>query len=167
VSDRQPAGATHAQVPGSTPPSAVGFMEPYGVRLVLAPSESNLDVEPFLKTLLEDVATACMAEGASLIGHLKCLLRAGSGRVSCNLTSVRSGAVCRGDRLGALAMTDGAELDLAVLVYGLPAATIDRVVLAALDKLLRPARICWAKKASSSGREEACGRPAWTARDTR
>jgi hypothetical protein len=116
--------------------------------VLLRPTATELEVEPFLVTLLEDIAAACAGAGVSVIGHLKCLLRTADGHVTCNLTSVRSGAKCR--ERGARVVTPGgeAELDLAVLVYGLPAATIDALVGQALEKLLSPLGVRWSKSAS-------------------
>jgi hypothetical protein len=39
-------------------------------------------------------------------------------------------------------------LDLAVLVYGLPASTIDRLVEDTLGRLLSPMAVSWSKNAS-------------------
>lgn len=134
--------------PRSTPPSAAGFLEPYGARVTLPPEDHDLDAELFLKALLEEIASSCLEDGASVIGHLKCLMYAGDRRLRCNLTSVRSGATFRGDGEAPLPPGSGAELDLAVLVYGLPAVTIDRLVEDALRKLLSPMGISWSKSAS-------------------
>ena len=76
------------------PQSAAGHLEPYGVRIALQPTTQALDPRPFLIGLLEQLATSCLASGASVIGHLKCLLRTPEGVLGCNLTSVRSGASC-------------------------------------------------------------------------
>jgi hypothetical protein len=142
----EPAGAAHTHERGATPPSAAGFLEPYGVRVALCPTLQPLDAEPFLKALLESVASRGLSEGASVIGHLKCLLHTGPRRLRCNLTSIRSGATCHGDAAGPLSLEGGAELDLAVLLYGLPAATTDRLVSEALTSLLEPLGVTWAKK---------------------
>jgi hypothetical protein len=139
--------------PRATPPSAAGFLEPYGARVTLQPGDHDLDAELFLKMLLEQIASSCL-EGASVIGHLKCLLRAGGRRLRCNLTSVRLGATCRGEGEAPLSLGSGAELDLAVLVYGLPAVTIDGLVGEALRGLLSPMGVSWSKSASSHANHE-------------
>ena len=80
----------------AAPPSAAGHLEPYGARVRLRPGREPLAAAPFLKDLLDGIAAACVAAGATLIGHLKCVLHTEAGVVPCNLTSLRTGAVCRG-----------------------------------------------------------------------
>jgi hypothetical protein len=132
----------------SGPPSAAGDFAPYGARVLLRPTATELEVEPFLVALLEDVASACADAEASVIGHLKCFLRTADGHVTCNLTSLRSGAQCRESGAGVVAPGGEAELALAVLVYGLPAEAIDGLVGEALEKLLSPLGVRWSKSAS-------------------
>ena len=138
----------------SVPPSAAGHLEPYGVRVMLLPASDELDPREFLVAFLQDLAAACLASGASVIGHLKCLLHTPGHACACNLTSLREGANCsarpvRGHVSGAMsapvALERGrqARLDLAVLVYGLPAATIDVLVRAALTRFLGPLDVSW------------------------
>jgi hypothetical protein len=138
----------------SVPPSAAGHLEPYGVRVMLRPAADELEPQEFLVALLQDLAAACLASGASLIGHLKCLLHVPGHAVACNLTSLREGAKCSvrpdpGAASGApaasiaLKLGQDARLDLAVLVYGLPAETIDILVRAALSRLLGPLDVRW------------------------
>jgi hypothetical protein len=148
VSNEHPAGGPHSRERGATPPSAAGFLEPYGVRVILHPGQLGVEAEPFLKALLEDTAATCAMEGASVVGHLKCLLRAGDRRLRCNLTSTRSGATCRGDGGTPLSLTEGADLDLAVLVYGVPATVVDRIVGDTLRGLLGPVGVSWSKTVS-------------------
>ncbi len=139
--------------PHSAPPSAAGPLEPYGARVRLRPEQDALAVAPFLKALLEGVAKGCTATGATVIGHLKCVLHTEAGGVPCNLTSLRSGAVCRGGAGAApgIAVKAGEEavLDLAVLVYGVSGAVIDEVVRDVLERLLGPACVHWAKQIPS------------------
>ena len=139
------------------PPSAAGHLEPYGVRVMLQPASGGLDAQEFLVAFLQDLAAACLVSGATVIGHLKCLLHAPGHAVACNLASLREGAKCSvcassgaapdavpspgsGGPSTSAALKPGQEarLDLAVLVYGLPAATIDVLVRAALSRLLGP-----------------------------
>jgi hypothetical protein len=136
--------------PGSAtgPPSAAGDFAPYGCRVLLRPTAKELKPELFLAALLDNIASACVGAGASVIGHLKCFLRTGDRHVSCNLASVRSGARCRESGAGVVAPGGEAELDLAVLVYGLPAEAIDGLVGEALEKLLSPLGVRWSKSAS-------------------
>ena len=82
-----------------------------------------------------------MDSGATVIGHLKCFLHLPGGGVACNLTSLRAGATCSARGLAppvALPAGEAARLDLAVLVYGLSADTIDALVRAELSRLLDP-----------------------------
>jgi hypothetical protein len=124
-----------------SPPSAGGHLEPSGVRLRLQPQTHPLETVPFLTVLLEQIAASCLEAGASLIGHLKCVLRTTAGPLFCNLTSVRAGASCRGGGAKTVAPGTEAELDLAVLVYGLPAEVAGRLVGEALDGLLAPLEV--------------------------
>ena len=139
------------------PPSAAGHLEPYGIRVALRSVPPEFEPEVFLVTLLQDLATACVASGASLIGHLKCLFHIPGYSFACNLTSLREGARC--SALGAaplpaaLPSARDARLDLAVLVYGLPSATIDALALAALGRLLDPAAVTWSVVVGEPGRQ--------------
>ena len=143
------------------PQSAAGHLEPYGVRIALQPTTQALDPRPFLIGLLEQLATSCLASGASVIGHLKCLLRSPEGVLGCNLTSVRSGASC-GARAGdeaARALPPGmrATLELTVLVYGLPATTIDALLHQALAALLDPLAVSWLVGGPRGGFDQTIG----------
>jgi hypothetical protein len=124
------------------PPSAAGFLEPFGMRVTLGPAPGGFDTEEFLTGLLQDLAEACEAAGATVIGHLKCFLSSGEAGVHCNLTSTRLGARC-GGASQAVPLDRPAELHLTVLVYGLPAATIARLATEALDSRLSPAGVLW------------------------
>jgi len=122
-------------------------LEPYGARVRLSLGR-DLDAHRLLAALLEDIANACEAAGASLIGHIKCVLRTAGGRIHCSLTSRGSGARCGGDEAVRLKKGREVELNLAVLVYGLPATTIDGIVEAALERALAPVASLWSKRAS-------------------
>lgn len=131
---------------GDIPPSAAGHLEPYGARVWVQPVLRGLEPQQFLTGLLDDLAASCLASGASVIGHLKCLLHTPTGVIVCNLTSVRSGARCTAreeDATRVLEPGTGASLDLAVLVYGLPAATVDSLLRGALAGLLEPLEVAW------------------------
>jgi hypothetical protein len=130
----------------SLPPSAAGQLEPYGARIILEPTAGPLDPQLFLTSLLQDLAAACVASGASVIGHLKCLLHLPGGTLACNLTSVRGGAKCSPrstEGTPALVLGQHVRLDLAVLVYGLPAPTIAGLVHDVLTQLLQPLAVDW------------------------
>ncbi len=115
--------------------------------MVVFVAEKALDPKEFLTALLEDVAKACEREGATIIGHLKGFLRLADQLVNCNLTSTRKGAVCRGERGVPFPPGSEVELDLAVLVFGLPAARVDALVGDALERLLSPSGGTWKKHA--------------------
>lgn len=110
-------------------------LEPYTVRLRLIAS-ANLDPSTAVAAFLEEVARTCDEAGASIIGHLKCHGRlAGGGRFHCNLTSLRSGAHCSDSPEQGWPPGEELELDLAVLVYGLPRDIVERSVQQALERL--------------------------------
>jgi hypothetical protein len=132
-------------------PSAAGHLEPFGARLDLCLGAGSRPLEPrqFVTALLEDVAASCLEAGASVIGHLKCVLHTPDGVLVCNLTSARSGARCRESHregeapLPPLRTGDTAHLDLAVLVYGLSAASVGTLLRHALSRLLAPFGVSW------------------------
>jgi hypothetical protein len=133
-----------------TPPSAAGPLEPYGVRVMLRPASGEFEPQGFLTGFLQEIAAGCLASGATVIGHLKSLLPAPACEVACNLTSLREGVRCSvrpGDggvsKRVTLQPGQEARLDLAVLVYGLPAATIDELVRSALPRFLDPLHVRW------------------------
>ena len=124
------------------------ILEPYGTRITIQPTSQDLDPEQFLVTLLEDLAAGCLASGASVIGHLKCLFHMPGSVLVCNLTSMRSGATCTGqtqaqEARSPLVPGESAYLALTVLVYGLPAARIDTLLRESLGRLLDPLGVTW------------------------
>lgn len=127
------------------PPSAAGHLEPYACRATLTPGTAPLEPADVLVRLLDGLAAACIEAGATIIGHLKCLLHTPGGTVACNLTSIRSGARCAGGAAAPQALQPGepARLDLVVLVYGLPAATLAELVRTSLAQVLGPAAAAW------------------------
>ena len=143
-------GATPPPAAVRTPPSAAGRLEPYGARVALRAERQPLDPEGFLVTLVEDLAAASVAAGASVIGHIKCLLRTQDGVFTCNLTSVRTGAAVRrqGDTTvpAVLRTGESAELEIAVLVYDLSAETIAALLEQGLRRLLDPQGCRWSKQ---------------------
>ncbi len=127
----------------SPPPSAAGFFDPFGIRVLIGPASATPDRERMLRGLLEDVAASCEAEGATVIGHIKCFLASRDGGVHCNLTSRRTGARCSASASAVLVLDEPVELDLAVLVYGLSQDTIASLVHRALDRCLEPLGVVW------------------------
>lgn len=134
----------------AVPPSAAGHLEPYGAWVTLSADSVALDAGSFLVAFLEGLAEECVASGATLIGHLKCLLHLPGGRLACNLTSLRAGARCTApDGRPPLVLSPGelARLDLAVLVYGLAEQTIDGLVRSMLVRLTGPHAVSWSVEA--------------------
>jgi hypothetical protein len=108
-------------------------LEPYTVRLRF---RGQFDDPPALVAgFLEAVARSCDLAGASLIGHLKAHVRTPGGAFHCSLASIRSGAHCAGPVAERPAATDSLDLDLAVLVYGLPRDVVAGLVDAAVTRL--------------------------------
>lgn len=113
--------------------TSVDQLDPYTVRLRLS---GRFDHPCALVAgFLEDVARSCDLAGASLIGHLKAHARTSGGAFYCNLASIRSGAHCAGPLAEHPAATDSIDLDLAVLVYGLPRDVVAGLVEAAAERL--------------------------------
>ncbi len=138
-------GGGHVQQCG-VPPSAAGHLQPYGVRATLCAGTREFDLQPFLVAFLEEVAAGCIVAGATLIGHLKCVVHLSGGVLACNLTSPRAGARCSSrPTAGATTLQPGedARLELAVLAYGVPAAVIDSLVRSAMTRLLAPVGVAW------------------------
>lgn len=116
-------------------------LEPYTVRLGL---RGSFDHPPALVAgFLEDVARSCDLAGASLIGHLKAHARTPRRAFHCNLASIRSGAHCAGPLAEHPAATDSLDLDLAVLVYGLPCDVVAGLVEAAAERLRHAGLTDW------------------------
>jgi hypothetical protein len=128
---------------------AAGHLDAYGDRLVLRPGEEGVEVAPVLASLLENIASACTAAGATLMGHIKCVLHTDSGPVFANLTSPRSRAAVRGEVAAVMEPHAETRLDLAVLVYGLGAGAIDALVEEALSVAVGPAGVTWKRAAAS------------------
>jgi len=118
---------------------------------MLEPCAAALDPEALVVPLLNELAADCVQAGATVIGHLKCLLHLPAGTLACNLTSVRSGARCAaGAARTPLQPGGSARLDLAVLVYGLPAPTMAGLVRGALSRLLDPLAVGWSVDGAGS-----------------
>jgi hypothetical protein len=109
-------------------PGVPDHLTPYTVHITLAASAGVAAPADLVAGFLEDIGGRCEQAGSSLIGHIKCHVRARDLAFHCNLTSSRSRARCGGDILAALQPRDSLEIDLAVLVYGLSWDTIDGIV---------------------------------------
>jgi hypothetical protein len=129
----------------STPPSAAGLLEPFGVRVQFGPvpeSARGSDPEGLLTGLLEDLAAGCESAGATVVGHIKCFLSDGDAAMHCSLVSRRSGARCSVNAKD-ISLARPVQLDLAVLVYGLHRDAIAQLVRDALDRGLGGRGITW------------------------
>jgi hypothetical protein len=123
--------------------------------VTLEPAGETLPVEWFSASLLNELAAACIESGGSVIGHLKSVLHTSRGVMACNLTSLRGGAACTGNggpegEPLVLSPGEAALLDLAVLVYGIPAATADALARRILAGLLDPLAVRWSLDRSPS-----------------
>jgi len=103
-------------------------LEPYTVSIRITAAVEIPAPAGLITALLEDVARRCEEAGCSVIGHIKCHARAGERAFSCSLTTRRSGAACRGRGREPVASGEVLDVDLAVLVYGLPRAVIQTIV---------------------------------------
>lgn len=108
------------------------LLEPYTVSLAVVLDPPAREVRSWTIALLKDIGQGCMAAGATLIGHVKChgVVSDGTGFHG-HLTSLRLGATCEGAAEGPV---DRLELDLVVLVYGIPRGAVEDVVRGALDR---------------------------------
>jgi hypothetical protein len=95
------------------------YLEPYSVQMSFRGEIA--DPIDFTRTLLGGIAMLCDQAGASLIGHIKCYAHTPLADFHCNLTSLRTGCRCS---LDSARPTDGIDLDLVVLVYGLNRDTL-------------------------------------------
>ena len=118
-------------------------LEPYAVSLRLDAHEPLRSPQHLVVGLLEDIARRCEDAGASLIGHIKCHGKLAGHAFSCSLTTRRTGALCHGAGSAALASGGALDLDLAVLVYGLPSAAVEEVVRRALIAALPRSAGTW------------------------
>ena len=114
-------------------------IEPYAVRLLLRGDLA--DPAALVARLLEDVARRCDGAGATVIGHLKAHVRTAGGSFHCSLTSLRGGARCAGPLVKHPVAVGSLELDLAVLVYGLPRAVVAEIAEKGLTQL-REGGVC-------------------------
>ena len=108
------------------------LLEPYAISLALVLDPPAQDVQTWTIALLEDIGRGSRAAGATLIGHVKCHGTLSDGTAfHGHLTSLRLGVACEGAASGPV---DRLELDLAVLVYGIPRTVVEDVVRGALDR---------------------------------
>jgi len=103
-------------------------LEPYTVSIRITTPAEIPSPGGLVAALLEDIARRCDEAGCSVIGHIKCHARAGERAFSCSLATRRSGAACRGAGQEPMTLGEVLEVDLAVLVYGLPRAITETIV---------------------------------------
>lgn len=107
-------------------------LEPYAVSIRFTARAGVRSSADLVGHLLEDIARGCEGAGCSLIGHIKCHARAGESGFSCSLTSRRLGPGFRGATRRPLGPGETLDVDLAVLVYGLPRRAIETIVMDSL-----------------------------------
>jgi hypothetical protein len=110
-------------------------LEPFSASFHLEARAPVVSPADLISSLLEDIARRCEQAGCSIIGHIKSHVSTRCGTFSCSLTSRRTGAVCRETVDGPVAAGELLDLDLAVLVYGLPERATETIVSAALASL--------------------------------
>jgi hypothetical protein len=107
-------------------------LEPYAVSICFTARAGVRSSADLVGDLLEGIARGCEVAGCSLIGHIKCHARAGEVSFSCSLTSRRLGPRFRGATRKQLGPGETLDVDLAVLVYGLPHLAIETIVMDSL-----------------------------------
>ena len=133
-----PDGSDRPERSGELERFGIDRLDPYTCHAAFTAEAEVADPGGMVASLIEDVARRCEDEGASLIGHIKCHARMGKSHFHCNLTSTRLGARCGAPAAegaavpGSLVQGAALELDLAVLVYGLPSSVLETVVSEAL-----------------------------------
>lgn len=84
------------------------------------------EIRALVSDTISAVAKGCMKEGASLIGHIKCIAEVDSGKyIACSVVSAESEAMCRGELDGPSGRLD---IILNVLIYGLDKKRIEGIV---------------------------------------
>jgi hypothetical protein len=84
------------------------------------------EVRSLVSRTISSVAQECMREGASLIGHIKCIAEVDSGKfIACSVVSADKEAMCRGELEGS---TQGLDIILNVLIYGLGKQKVEKIV---------------------------------------
>jgi len=140
------------------------LIAPYSVRLRLVPPQGEF-AEPHedICALLEELGRRTESAGASLIGHLKCYVESPAGEnFHGSLTSLRSGARCRGERAqGAASLT----VDLTALVYGLSGDEVEAVTLATLRQMQEQGHFEWELNHASTLEPEAGCQPSGAGHD--
>ncbi len=139
---------------------SAGEIETYSAKINLAFERPVPQVQTVIAELLQCIGSGCIAAGASLIGHIKCYGEVATGPdtsfhrkdtshtgsigagpyLHCSLTSLRSGVSCRGSAIGPC---ESIDLDLNVLVYGLPHHVIDATVKSSLQALSEATRMAF------------------------
>jgi len=84
------------------------------------------EIRSLVSRTISSVAQECMKEGASLIGHIKCIAEVDSGKyIACSVVSADSEAMCRGELDGS---SRNLDIILNVLLYGLDKSKVEKIV---------------------------------------
>jgi hypothetical protein len=84
------------------------------------------EIRSLVSRTISMVARECMRDGASLIGHIKCIAEVDSGEyIACSVVSADSEAICRGDLDGG---SKNVDIILNVLLYGLDREKVEGIV---------------------------------------
>src|SRR5512137_676627 len=89
-------------------------------------AKSANEIRSLVSRTISSVARECMKEGASLIGHIKCIAEVDSGKfIACSVVSAESEAMCRGELDGT---SKSINIILNVLIYGLDKKKVEKIV---------------------------------------
>jgi len=93
------------------------------------------EIKSLVSRTISSVAQECMKEGASLIGHIKCIAVVDSGKfIACSVVSADSEAMCRGE------LDDGSKslnIILNVLLYGLEKPKVEKIVVRSTHSIFK------------------------------
>jgi hypothetical protein len=93
------------------------------------------EIRSLVSRTISTVAQECMKEGASLIGHIKCIAEEDSGKfIACSVVSADSEAMCRGELDGG---SKGLNIILNVLLYGLDKQKVERIVVRSAHSVIK------------------------------
>lgn len=83
-------------------------------------------IRALVSRTISTVAAECMRDGASLIGHIKCIAEVDSGKyIACSVVSAEGEALCRGELDGS---STTLSIILNVLLYGLDRQKVEGIV---------------------------------------
>lgn len=92
------------------------------------------EIRDLVSRTISAVARECMAQGATLIGHIKCIAEVDSGKyIACSVVSAESEAMCRGEIEAASKRLD---IIMNVLIYGLDKHKVEDIVVLSAKQVL-------------------------------